>query len=335
LTKLEKVLSHYGMYPYQGEPITSKVMKIYTGNQYVMLKRTKKQNVDQTFSLVYKLAKEHNLTSIAPLYLTKEQKPFVEGKKHAYYVMPWLNERKDETITSTSPLLFKEIGNIHQKTMDEKPFEMDNIQAWVNGQKERVKKVFQRYEKWMTTFEAKHFMSPTELLLCHFYRKLREVCQSQEYWYDEWRSYISTEKTIRSSLCHGALTPSHSIHTNNGIMFINWENAYYGQPVTDLSDMFHSMFVYSDINFDEIMDGFSYYKAANPLLKNEIALFALSILNPNRFIENVKRYVRNPKSKPEMEWVRLFQQHHFYFDHALYLQNHLKNELMDEEIEDD
>jgi spore coat protein YsxE len=334
VTKLEKVLSHYGMYPYQGEKITSKVMKIYTGNQYIFLKKTKKQNVDRTFPLVYKLAKEHNLTSIAPLYITKEQKPFVEGKKHAYYVMPWIKEKKDETITSTSPLLFKEIGTLHQKTMVEKPFEMEDTQGWVNGQKERVKKLFHRYEQWMTTFEAKHFMSPTELLLCHFYRKIREVCQSQEYWYDEWGSYISTEKIIRSSLCHGTLTPSHAMLTNNGVVFVNWENAYYGQPVKDLADMFQSMLVYSDINMDDVIGGFSYYKAANPLQNSEIAFLALNILNPNRFIANVKRYVMDPKAKTEMEWVRLFQKYHFYFDHALYLQNQLKNELVDEELED-
>ncbi|MBB6451929.1 spore coat protein YsxE [Salirhabdus euzebyi] len=331
MSKLQNILKQYGMQSYQGEKLSPNALKVYTGNQYVVIKQSKNSGLEDTFRMVYQTANEKQLATVAPLYISKDNTPIIKGKNHNYYVMPWFKAKMNESMTSSYHLFFKELGYIHQKTIAEKSVDLDNINNWTDAQKSKVKNTFYRFEKWIALFEAKHFMSPTELLLCHLYRDMRELCYNLEYWFGEWRDHISKEEKMRIVLCHGNLAPSHFIHTENGMVFINWENAFYGHPAKDISRFFYHVCRFHDAPINEMMEALDHYHSIYPFYKSDYALFALHLLNTDRLMKKIAQYIKNKNAYAETEWVRQFQQFHFYYKHALYIQQQLRSYLVDDE----
>ncbi len=331
MSKLVRILQQYGLQPYQGEKLSSKTIKISTGDQYVVLKRSKNKHVEEKFQNVYKIAREHQLTNIVPLYLTRQNRMVVNGKSHVYYLMPWLKENVDPI--PTYQMVLREIAIVHEKTKFEKKIDLSLVDEWYKKQKEKVRKSFNRFERWIASFEAKHFMSPAELLICHLYPTFRSVCQNLEYWYDEWATYIVDDKSVNLALCHGQLTPSHLLHTTKGAVLINWEKSFYGEPVQDLAIFFSTTCQSSNVNRDDLLAAFEAYKRHYKLKKSEIASLSLQMLHLEQMMKKLKQFVSNKELLTEIEWVRLFQRYLYYLEHMLYFQEQFKTQLVDEELD--
>ncbi len=332
LNKVKNILHHYDLYPFQIEKMTGKTAKVFTGNQYVVVKKSKNQNIHYTFPHVYRLASEHQLTSIIPLFVTKQRTLIVPGKSHFYYVMPWVKEKIKEDYPPSYLPLFKEMANIHRKTNVERKMEIQHLEGWVTKQKQRVKNNFHRFERWISSFEAKHFMSPGELLLCYLYAPIREVCKQLEYWYDEWWRAMEETKMIRYSLCHGQLAPSHYLETERGPIILNWEMAHMGEAVKDIAQFYYNICQYSDIKQDNLIENLNTYEQYRSLLQSEYASLAIQILQLNTFIKKVHLFVENRPLHSEVDWVRQFERFQIYINHALYIQNELKNRGLEEEL---
>ncbi|SEU08676.1 spore coat protein YsxE [Salinibacillus kushneri] len=328
MVKINQVLRHYGMYPYQGEKVTKKVAKVFTGNKHIAVKQSKNSSLPQIFSMVYQIAKEQNLSSIAPLYITEEGKPYIEGSHHFYYVVPWFDTKEESSLTSSINPLFGELGYIHQKTSYTREIDTNQLSEWTENQKKKTKQNFFQFESWISFFESKHYMSPTALLICHSYRMIREVSKLIEYWYDEWLVQIEKEKGMKYALCHGNLSPSHFIYTSNGVVFINWEQAFYGNPSRDMSILLSAIGRQHDAPLDSLMEGLPIYFKNAGCTKSDMALLALHLLNLEKFLRDVQRYVNKPNHFIEVEWIQIFQRHQFYYENILKIQEFIKNEHM-------
>ncbi|GAA0483564.1 hypothetical protein GCM10008986_05840 [Salinibacillus aidingensis] len=328
MAKISRILHPYGMYPYQGEKITKKVIKVFTGSRYIAVKQSREKHLTQRFGFVYHEAKEKNLTSIAPLYLTEKGRPYIEGRHHFYYVVPWFKEKEGSSLTSSLHPFLGELAHIHRKTSVTKPIEIQQLNEWSQNQKEKIKKNFYQFENWIDLFEAQHFMSPTALLICHSYRMVRQMSHLLEYWYDEWRAHMEEEKEMKYCLCHGNLSPSHFVLTSNGVMFINWEQAFYGHPSRDLSMFFSTICQEHDTPLSLIKEGLPVYFKDAGYTKSDMALLAIHLLNVKDFLLDVQQYVKAPNHLTEVEWIQVFQRYQFYFEHVLDIQEFIKNDLM-------
>ncbi|MRG88212.1 protein kinase family protein [Salinibacillus xinjiangensis] len=333
MSKLKQVLQSYGMFPYQGEMITKKLAKVYTGNQYVALKQTKTPHVNRTFAMVYQLAKKKNLSSVAQVYLNDKQSPVLLGKKHSYYVSPWFKSKQDVSFSSSLLPFFSELAVIHTKTAVDRRLNVDQVQDWIQAQKSKVKTNFNQFEKWIGSFEANHYMSPSELLICHSYRLIREISMQMEYWYGEWLERVREEKKMTFSLCHGNLSPSHFINSVDGMVLINWEKAFYGHPAKDLAQFFYSICFYHDAPIEQLIEGLNIYVDQHTFMNGDISILSLHLLNLDRYLQEVYQYVKNPNLRTEVEWIQRFQRYQFYFDHVLKVQKHLQDEHINNDDE--
>jgi spore coat protein YsxE len=334
LSKLKTILHYYGIYPYYSEPLTNKAIKIYTGNQYIVLKRSNKQPF-ACFPTVYKLAKEKQLDSIIPIYLTKYHSFGVQDGKTQYYIMPWIKEKMDDINTPRFPQIFKEIGHIHQKTGLERKVNPEQFEPWIFEQKSRVKKFFHTYEKWISAYEVQEFISPAELLLLHLYPQVRELCQSLEYWYDQWLENLQEEKVIRYSLCHGAFFPEHVLIHEQGIFFLNWEKAYFSQPINDLVQYIGRVCPKSDVNMDLLWQGVQTYQTAYSMSKSDYASFVIALFQFKQIIPLIRSFVKQRKLLTEMEWVRKFQILQIYYSNISFLHLKIKENLERVILEED
>src|SRR5699024_3050849 len=93
------------------------------------------------------------------------------------------------------------------------------------------------------------------------------------------------------SLCHGNLRLSHSLIGMENSYMINWEQAIYDYPVTDLAILFKNELINYDAPAEMWIESFNIYMAENQLQKAELSLLLIHLLDPTMYIKNVQQYI--------------------------------------------
>lgn len=280
MKKAAAILQHYGILPQAVVEVTSRVHRIKANGKEYALKRSRmtKNQLDMWLS-VYELANKHNLYFILPLYVTRDQKLYVELDGEYYYLSPWIEDshrKKRQEIQSALQM----IGKIHLETKKIQQIEKDGIEKdFLN-----YENICHDYEKEFQTIiegvERIRYPSPVELQLLTHYRTILDSLNKSRQLIERIISFAEDEAAWGTSLIHGSLEKTHLCEG----YIINWEGASFNNACYDLSVFFQS----ESRRFGadkSLLQAFPAYIEQNPLGNFELAYLALYLLYPGNYLK--------------------------------------------------
>lgn len=322
---ITKVLSHYGLYAYEVEQHTARVFKVYTNHGAVAVKHTSlKEEQLNAWLEAYKKADTYRFKSIIPLYVTSNHQFFVSVEEGLFYVMPWIEERQRDTPTYMFESLYSTLGAIHSRTSKTEVVNKERFEPFIEQHKKRIRSWKDTLERAVEKFEKRHYMPPIELQICTHFRDLIQVFGISEEWGDRFLEDMEEDKKIRHSLCHGNMKPSHFIYDDNQPYLINWERASINHPVYDLTEYFWHVIRFHDAPVEQLISTFDSYEEKHSLLNSERSLFAIYLLNPDPYMEQVESYVNGARSTGQPFQVQKLERTYFVLQHALLVQEKLQ-----------
>ncbi|UJL44977.1 hypothetical protein KFZ58_11135 [Virgibacillus sp. NKC19-16] len=304
---LKKVLNSYTVYPLAIEEVTERLFRVSDGQREYALKMSllsKESLVD--FENVYHTAFSKNISTILPVYLTKNGNLYMEMDQTIFYLTPWIETPNTEKNSQLIEHLYKNMGTVHAKTKQTQSISTERLIHEFTTYKAFCEHTSKEFLAFVEQFEKNRFMSPFELLVCTHYRDLefalKEITKRIEQLIDEQEE----ETTWNFSLCHGNLRFSHTL----GGHVINWENAYYENAVMDLAAFFKQEVSHYDRPRVALMEQFSTYNHENELNQNEWHLLIIYLLNPTNYLKIVQQYVGDPSTDTMVNRVRKLQHAH-------------------------
>ncbi|WP_053219004.1 phosphotransferase [Virgibacillus senegalensis] len=295
--RIKIVLQEYQIGPAEIVPITSRLYKIHTYHYTFALKRSRllpEPEALANWENVYRQANIHRLDSIVPVYLTEKGQINVRYENEIYYLTPWQEKLERDEPVHVLEGFFRELANIHAVTMEEYELNQELAQDTVANELRQLESRQADLLEQVERFEARRYMSPFELQVCTHYRDVEFAFSKTVSWLEAYKEDLQRERISRTCLCHGNLRLSHLLTKQEQAKFINWENAYTGSPVQDLSVYFHHEWQYHDNVFQQILQSFPQYEKQNRLLQSEKSLLAVLTINPSTYLETVQNYQRYP-----------------------------------------
>ncbi|MFB4166620.1 hypothetical protein [Virgibacillus sp. JSM 102003] len=303
---IHKISGEYGIYPYKIERISKRLFRISDGNHYYALKQSllNENNLD-LWEYVYHQAYSQNITSILPVYLTKQSRLYVQYDQSYYYLTPWLTSNKldHQQIINN---LYNAIGEVHGKTKRTQLIEANTVVNTFNEYQKNCAELYRRQLYYVELFEKNRFMSPFELLVCTQFRMMDNVLSTLNSCIERFISEIQNDQEWNYSLCHGNLDLTH-ILLHNDSYIINWERANYDNAIADLSILFKYLVRNYDQSSSQLTDSFSVYTSKNILKKSELYLLAIYLLNPFPYINQIQDYIDNPSNDTMINQVKRLQ----------------------------
>lgn len=322
---VKQVLHAYGLYPVEIQRVSSHLYKVNTGARYVAVKQlSSKKRGMREWMQVYQMANDYHLPQIIPVYMTRNNELYTSISDHYYYVTPWIHTLETEEPQYPVDIFYESIGEIHSRTITSTSVKEDHRESAVEQQKEQMELWQQELEHWVEQFERRHYMAPIELQVCTHFRDVMKTLSLTNTWYDRWLEDIQVDKKVRQSLCHGNLRPSHFIYDANQPYFINWESAHMNHPITDLASYFKRMIRYHDAPVESLVSTFSTYEDKLSLLNSERSLFALHLLDPEPYLNQVRAYAEGHDKRTHAFQVQSLERSYFALKHALSIQENLQ-----------
>ncbi|WP_226036515.1 phosphotransferase [Aquibacillus saliphilus] len=324
MKSIESLLKAYQIKPSEVIPISNRVYKIHSHNYSFALKRSKlTMNSINSWKNVYRIANEHQLTSILPVYMTHHGEIIQQKENEFYYLTPWKEKREMDEPEHEVESLYHTLGSIHNQTKKQIKLDSAQIEQTVIKEKERIATYKHKLLSFVEKFEARHYMSPFELRVCMQYRDIEQVFKQIDYWYDYYLEDITNDGISYSSLCHGNLRSSHQIYHNSNTYLINWEHSFHGSPMRDLAIYFYHELKYHDSYLRHLTNSLPVYEKYNPLLQSEKSLLAIYLLNPYSYIQLLERYENNRIDKAHPFQIRLLEHSYRRLIQGLSLQGSL------------
>ncbi|WP_138415489.1 phosphotransferase [Aquibacillus sediminis] len=340
---IQRILEAYQINATEIVPITNRVYKIHSHNYTYALKRSRltKSDIDK-WSYVYQLANQQQISSILPVYMTRNGQVFYHDNQSVYYVTPWIEKKEIDEPEHEIDSFYQELAKLHQQTRQANDLRSDQLDQVIYQEKEKMNHARNRLLTFVETFEQRHYMSPFELHVCMQYRDIDYVFQQLADWYDFYLEDIESYGHGAYVLCHGNLRASHKIFQHNKTYFINWERAFYGSPVNDLARYFYNELKYHDSYLDQFIQSFSIYERYNPLKQSERSLLAIYLLTPSNYLRVVENYHSANNTKAQAFQIRELEYQYRRLMNGLNVQQHfhqireeLKEQELDQELEDD
>lgn len=322
---MREIVMQYGLTALEVEQHGDRLFKVYTNHGAVAVKRTSLEESQlDSWLEAYKMANTHRLKSIIPLYVTTNQQFYVKRQEGIFYAMPWMEERHRDTPTYHFESLYTCLGEIHHRTSTAKVVKQEDFENYVEGQKNKIRTYKNTLESALEKFEKRHYMPPIELQICTHFHDILRVFELSEEWGERFLEDIEEDKLIRTSLCHGNVKASHFIYDNNQSCFINWERATVNNPVYDLTNYYWNLLRYHDAPVEQLIKAFHSYEDQYPLLNSERSLFAMFLLNPEHYMEQVNEYVNGARSKGQPFLIQKLERTYFVLQHGLHIQEQLQ-----------
>ncbi|WP_042146181.1 phosphotransferase [Paucisalibacillus sp. EB02] len=311
MENVRRVLESYQVYPIDINKVTSRVYHV-KGNkqQSYALKKGSIQDKSLPFWLeIYRIAQTQNLQNILPVYLNQSGNLYSMDGNDVYYLTPWIeSHNRNHSIEK----IYQNLGLIHAKTR--------KVQSLSNEMRESSRENFLVYKKkvgelrkkllnHVEQFEAQHFMSPVELLVCTQYRDLVQVFYVLERRLNQYLESLEDITEWKVSLCHGKLKDSHVLHGNQ-LYFINWEHATYQHPIMDLAMIIKDKTLYFDTDKRLLLDKLKVYTEENILENHELTLLAIYLLDPERYLQTIDNYVNKNSEDNTIDYVIKLQRYH-------------------------
>lgn len=282
---VKKVIRSYGIDSQQILQVTESVYKVVTQQQAYALKKSQlASHTVTTWENVYHEAHAKQLNFILPIFLTKTGSLYQQENNAFYYLSPWVTGEH-----ATIEQSYRAIGQLHARTKQEQTMPTEQIIK----QFETYQKECQQYQKKQITyiekFEKERYMSPFELQYCTHFRDVELVFKKIMESIDRFNDEIADVTTWNQSLCHGNLQLSHFMHSGKTTI-INWEKAYYANPVFDLVLLFKNEAIHYDTTNDTLLDLFTMYLDENELSPIERYLLLIYLLDPTDYVSIVQQY---------------------------------------------
>ncbi|WP_100011961.1 phosphotransferase [Lentibacillus sediminis] len=305
---LKKVLNSYSVQPLDIEEVTPRLYRIRDVHQEYALKQSflSKDSLND-WEAVYHQAFSRHLSSVVPVYLTKQRNLYVEMGESIYYLSPWIESNARFKDRPAIEGFYQSLGMVHAQTKQTLEIDTGKLEASFHTYQTFCEESGKELLAVVEQFEQRHYMSPFELSVCTHYRDLefsiREISRRTSLLLDE----LQGEVRWNYSLCHGNPRLSHSL-SGSVPYLINWENARYDSPVMDLADFFKQEVRYYDYPMDQLVESFSVYHQENELTTLELQQLTIHMLNPANYMKILRHYVNDPQGSPEVQQVSRLQQ---------------------------
>ncbi|WP_087971815.1 spore coat protein YsxE [Oceanobacillus rekensis] len=302
---IKDIMQSYRVYPTESEKITDRLFRIRDGRRTYALKQSAltKENV-ALWQHVYAIANEKNLSEIAPVYLTREGKLYLETDESFYYLTPWIETPSTGNLKNNMENTMQNLGRLHVTTMKSHRISKDSLNDNFLTYQAFCKETPIELKRIVHQFESNRYMSPFELLVCTQYRDVEYALKMNNDIIDEFLEPSDETLTWNHCLCHGNLTPDHTV----GRYIINWETVRYDHPAVDLANYFNHLTGNYDQPQELITDAFKIYKNKNDLNRMELKLLSIYLLHPSTYITTIQNYVNNTSGKSMELQVRDIQQ---------------------------
>lgn len=169
------------------------------------------------------------------------------------------------------------IGTLHHKTSYLRDVNLDDIKRKYEELKNKINNTKNYYLKINDVIDKELFFSPSMYLLIRNISLLYYLTDYSLDYLNTWYKEVIKEKSMRISLLHNNVDINHLI-INGDRYLINWDKAYFENPVYDFLSFYRKYYQYLSLN-----DALNIYESKNKLSKIEID-FLLIILSIPKII---------------------------------------------------
>ena len=301
---LKEVLEHYSIYPLEIEKVTNRLFRVHDGMRDYALKRSylNENNIESWVS-IYHVASERNISEILPVYVTKDGSLYQKHEHFYYYLSPWVDIPRNMDINYQIESTMQTLALIHKKTKQTERIKIDKMKKDFEGFQSFNRNIPDGLKENIVHFESRRYMSPFELIACSQYKA---VVHASELLQNKMNAIFEQEEDSISwskSLCHGKLEPSHC----RGGYLLNWEEASFDHPSTDIANYFQHITGHYDQPIEEMKQAFKLYRKTNHLTVKEIHLLTINLLNPAHYIRVVQNFTEQRTKKSMLEQTRELQ----------------------------
>ncbi|MEQ6375762.1 phosphotransferase [Bacillaceae bacterium S4-13-56] len=326
----KSILKAYPFYLHEVREVTHRVSyaKTRDGTELAIKKIPKDSEEIHQWIFAYQQARSNRLQGFMPVYTTPKGEPFTQDQDHFYYVMPWIHEIEE----NEAPLkkMLQALARIHKGTQAESDSEIDeSIHHLIQNEHERVKQEEPQWEKIVSYYEQKHYISPNGFLLLMNYPLLMESRKSLDYWYDQWERDEEEHDHLRTVLCHGNLRLSHFKISQKRSYLFSWEKSQMAVPIYDLLRLLRHLFLEHDLSMEQVISAFEAYESIFPLSKREKYLLGYHLSQPFWF---TKQYLTERKYSQysSLSQTRKIQRRVRQLSNSIAFQSYLKSKLSEQ-----
>ncbi|WP_067727269.1 phosphotransferase [Oceanobacillus damuensis] len=305
MDKIKKVMEAYKVYPIRTEKITERLYRVNDGQRDYALKMSKLNEANiEKWQNVYYLANEKNLSEIVPVYLTKNGKLFEKFNEAFFYLTPWIDIPARGNDENTIKNTMHRLASVHEKTKNSQRISSEKLKENFHTYQTFCKQLPSELLSIIRQFEGNRYMSPFELLVCTQYRDLEYATNANNELINDFLEQNEAHIPWNRCLCHGNLRKEHIADRH----LLNWENAGYDLPATDLAVYFSHLTGNYDQPVETITEGFKIYKEKNDLSGPEMQLLSIYLFNPSSYITIVRDYMGRSSTKPMTDQITELQQ---------------------------
>lgn len=186
------------------------------------------------------------------------------------------------------------VSLLHMKTTYYEKLNINDIKEIFEDTLKNINYLFDYYNILMDNIELNIFMSPKEYALARnvslIFNNLN-ICKND---LDKWYENISSNSNYRMVLLHNNLKLEHFI----GGKLISWEKSKLGFPIFDLYGLYKETY-----NLFDWIEIYKQYIKKYPLKKEEVELFIILILMPNKIEFNMSEVEDTIKVSEEIDYL--------------------------------
>ncbi|MGV3487941.1 MAG: hypothetical protein ACO1OC_05070 [Tuberibacillus sp.] len=292
LKDLEQVLQAYGLVPIS---VTQKnnVYKVITSSGAFALKSLARDK-EYPFMQIQSALRTNGVHAL-PVFITNNGELFVRTNHQSYYLTPWADDEVRNDFLKWEGLIGR-LAELHRKTGKWVP------RAVMQSGEERTDwpNHFAVLERFMDQAEHQPYPSPFEQrLLLLFHRIMGDAEKAYRIKDELSRRQPEEERVV---LCHGRPQIDHIGMFQREAYLFNWEHAYWGSLVSDITQCFRSC----DLDPEWIIRLYDQYQSGHPLKVSEKKYLLSELLLPDAFVDIVRRY---REKKAGSEWKAVAELH--------------------------
>jgi spore coat protein YsxE len=314
LEQYRPILQHYRL---QADYIEDygKTKKIYTQTGVFALKELSIPHQLQTLHDAYRFFAKKAI----PLFLAYNGNPFVSYRGRYYYLMPWISDEAKEERNERHLQLFRDLAQIHRKSLKEIEIKEEELTNYYNSIKERQEKQREFLQSYIEICENEWYMSPFQLQFCTYFHETM-----QAYWFaqtqlEKWYEKMKEIKKWRVAVVHGNASLSHYVYDEKGNgYFLSLERSHVAPPLSDLLSFFQKYLRTYPVMCDECINWFVEYQQSFPIREEELALFLSYLAQPEIIYRMVQQYVNKSKKLDERRQVSQLQKAYWLMKNSEY-----------------
>jgi|GEM_PF-2668213 len=266
---IQQVLKQYGLYSDHALQI-GEVYKIITPRGSFMLHALKSGD-EAGFLEALAVLDRHRIAHL-PIYFTLDGTPFAKTEGGSYYLTPWIEENVRHPYEKWERIIAK-LAVLHRKTKTALPS---------GAAYERPDVRFDIMEIFMDKAEHRVYPSPFEQRIFLLYSRIRGDAERAESLFAEGQD----AEGQAVSFCMRRVSCAHVIVYNGETYFLDFTQAEWRSPVTDLADFFRA----EKLSSEWMIRLYGQYQTVNPLSREEKKALLANLLFPTPFLKLIASY---------------------------------------------